>query len=60
MEPSAEDLTALNLLVQVGLAEVVTIEDGEVFYRLASRFKTSPEPSDRLRLADNHQSICVD
>jgi hypothetical protein len=37
-EVSDEDLAALNELVQSGLAEVVTLEDGQPHYRLASRF----------------------
>jgi hypothetical protein len=38
-EVSDEDhLAALNELIQSGLAEVVMIEDGEPFYRLASSF----------------------
>jgi hypothetical protein len=35
-EVTKEDLEALNELVQSGLVEVVSIEDGEPFYRLAS------------------------
>jgi hypothetical protein len=35
-EVAREDLEALNELVQSGLVEVVSIKDGEPFYRLAS------------------------
>jgi hypothetical protein len=36
---SAEDLKALNVLVQDGLIEVVSVDpDGTPYYRIASRF----------------------
>jgi hypothetical protein len=38
-EVTAEDLEALNMLVQLGLVDVVTIEDGEPFYTLGSRIR---------------------
>jgi hypothetical protein len=43
-EVTAEDLEALNMLVQLGLADVVTIEDGEQFYTLGSRFVPGAAP----------------
>jgi len=43
-EVSDEDLAALNELVQSRLAEVVMIEDGEPFYRLASSFTVPAAP----------------
>jgi hypothetical protein len=44
-EVSDEDhLAALNELIQSGLAEVVMIEDGEPFYRLASSFTVPAAP----------------
>jgi hypothetical protein len=38
MEVSEEDLAAFNNLVQDGLIEVVRIEDGIPYYRIASEF----------------------
>jgi hypothetical protein len=38
MEVDEEDLAAFNSLVQDGLIEVVTIEDGMPYYRIASEF----------------------
>jgi hypothetical protein len=39
------DLAALEQLVRYGLADVVTIADGEPFYRLAFTVPAAPESS---------------
>jgi hypothetical protein len=43
-EISAGDLAAFNSLVQDGLIEVVSIEDGMPYYRIASEFAGPLEP----------------
>jgi hypothetical protein len=43
-EVDPADLAALNELVQRGFADVVTIEDGEPFYTLGSRFVPGAAP----------------
>jgi hypothetical protein len=54
-QPSNEDLAALDLLVQLGLADVFSI-DGEPHYTLGSRYiVTAPEPSDFNR---TRPSVC--
>ncbi len=45
MEVSEEDLAAFNSLVQDGLIEVVLIEDGMPYYRIASEFAGPLEPA---------------
>src|ERR1035441_778257 len=45
VEISEEDLAAFNSLVQDGLIEVVTIEDGMPYYRIASEFAGPLEPT---------------
>jgi hypothetical protein len=45
VEIDDEDLAAFNSLVQDGLIEVVMIEDGQPFYRIASEFAGPLEPS---------------
>ncbi len=42
-ETSPEDRAALNEIVQRGLAEVVSVEDGQPSYRLAPRFTRHEE-----------------
>ena len=44
LEVSEEDLAAFNNLVQDGLIEVVLIEDGMPYYRIASEFAGPLEP----------------
>ena len=45
VEIDEEDLAAFNSLVQDGLIEVVMIEDGQPFYRIASEFAGPLEPT---------------
>jgi hypothetical protein len=45
VEIDEEDLAAFNSLVQDGLIEVVTIEDGMPYYRIASEFAGPLEPT---------------
>jgi hypothetical protein len=45
---SAEDLEALNVRVQNGLIEVVSVDpDGTPYYRIASRFLNGPRAQAR-------------
>jgi hypothetical protein len=46
LEISEEDLAAFNRLVQDGLIEVVRIEDGMQYYRIASEFAGALETTD--------------
>jgi hypothetical protein len=45
VEIDVEDLAAFNSLVQDGLIEVVTIEDGQPYYRIASEFAGPLDPT---------------
>ena len=45
MKVSEEDLAAFNSLVQDGLIEVVMIEDGMRYYRIASEFAGALDPT---------------
>jgi hypothetical protein len=51
VEIDEEDLAAFNSLVQDGLIEVVMIEDGQPFYRIASEFAGPLLAARRLRCA---------
>jgi hypothetical protein len=44
-EINEEDLAAFNSMVQDGLIEVVSIEDGMPYYRIASKFAGPLEPT---------------
>jgi hypothetical protein len=44
VEIDEEDLAAFNSLVQDGLIEVLTIEDGMPYYRIALEYAGSLEP----------------
>ena len=45
MEIDEEDLAAFNSLVQDVLIEVVMIEDGQPYYRIATEFAGPLEPT---------------